>query len=61
LTLAVRQLVGATAGDCRPRRTALATAAALQVSPNGLPAYYQAYPLLAGLGIPMTRENVIDP
>ena len=29
-----------------------------QIRPDGLRSYYVVYPLLEGLGVPMTRENL---
>jgi hypothetical protein len=31
-----------------------------QVRPDGLRAYYQSYPLVASLGLPMSREDLDD-
>jgi hypothetical protein len=54
----VRQLVARRQATLRPGETPYRPMIRLRVRPDGLRAYYLAYPILATLHLPMTRENI---
>ena len=55
---AVEQLIARRQATVRPGEPPYRPLIRFRVHPEGLRAYYLAYPALEGLGVPMTRENV---
>lgn len=60
LTEAVRQMVSRRQALVRPGEPGYRFTIRFQVRPDGLRAFYLAYPALGGLGLPMYRQN-LDP
>jgi hypothetical protein len=58
LALAVQQLIARRQSTVAPGDPPYRPRLLFQVRTEGLRAYYQAYPLLEGLRLPMARENV---
>jgi len=58
LVQALRQLIAGRQAGVRPGEPPYRPMLRIHVHPDGLRAYYLAYPLLASLRLPMTRENV---
>jgi hypothetical protein len=57
---AVQQMIARRQASVRPGEPPYRPMIRFRVLPDGLRAYYLAYPALEGLRVPMTRENV-DP
>jgi hypothetical protein len=55
---AVRQLIARRQSLLRDGEAPLQPTLRFQIRPDGLRAYYRAFPLLEQLRLPMTRENV---
>jgi hypothetical protein len=58
LTQALRHMIARRQATVRTGEPPYRPMLRFQVQPEGLRSYYLAYPLLAPLGVPMTRENV---
>jgi hypothetical protein len=58
LALAVKHRIAQRQASVRPGEPPYRPLIRFQVHPEGLRAYYQAYPLLVPLGVPMTRESL---
>jgi hypothetical protein len=58
---AVQKLIADRQATLRPGEPPYRAILRFQVHPEGLRAYYLAYPRLEGLRLPMTRENVVPP
>jgi hypothetical protein len=58
LARAVREIIARRQASVLPGEPPYRPLLRFQVQPDGLPSYYLAYPLLAPLALPMTRENV---
>jgi len=54
----VRQLIARRQATVRPGEPPYRVQVRFQVRPDGVRAYYLAYPALERLGVPMTRENL---
>jgi len=61
LVQAVRQIVDRRQATVRPGEPPYRPLLRFQIQPDGLRAYYLAYPLLDSLRLPMTRENMERP
>jgi hypothetical protein len=57
----VQQRIAQRQASVRPGEPPYRPLIRFKVRPEGLRAYYQAYPLLEPLGIPMTREDMQEP
>jgi hypothetical protein len=60
LAKAVQQLIDRRQATVRPGDPPYRPMIRFRVRPDGLRAYYMAYPALEGLHVPMTRENLED-
>ena len=61
LVAAIQQLINRRQATVLPGETPYRPILRFKVRPDGLRAYYLAYPLLEGLRLPMLRENVDSP
>jgi hypothetical protein len=61
LVQALRQIIDRRQATVRPGEPPYRPMLRFQIQPDGLRAYYLAYPLLDSLHVPMTRENVERP
>jgi hypothetical protein len=55
---AVQQMISRRQASLRPGEMAYRPMIRFRVWPDGARTYYQAFPILEGLGLPMSRENV---
>jgi hypothetical protein len=61
LAQTVRLLIARRQATLRPGEPRYRPQVRFYVRPDGMRAYYQAYPLLSDLGVAMTRENLKGP
>jgi hypothetical protein len=61
LVQALRQMIARRQATVRPGELPYRPFIRFQVHPDGLRSYYRAYPLLAKLHVPMTRQDLEPP